>query len=264
MNDHQTLSRYSSLATAAILESLSNKPEGALVPKVMQHLSDETFRVVIAGVAEGMGLRFMDCSYQNGMQLAVEDRQSLFAPNLTWLHRQLKLAGDEQAKEKRAVAPLALMAVLTCAFPNRTTLEMDWTHSSDFTVKEVLDELGQTAEQIITEAGRREDDSLLPLVSVAKVIHQERLPRYPDNPNGRSSVTRSQKEMVEAWIKLLLNHRLIAEDRGLDESDLRYRPSGKLKFYLNRVGHINLLETVADLKRSFIENTDAIAPEESP
>ncbi|EHD23192.1 MULTISPECIES: hypothetical protein [Brenneria] len=238
-NTHQQAKRYAEIATQAIMNSLGYKMGDEPIQRALDLQGDALFAEIIRGVAAGMKLRYLGIHESYGVLLAADGRGP-FASSLGWLNKRLlpEITGEQlskERKEQRLFAGLTLIALLAELFPTPDTVRVEFGQSSAINAASVVARLNDVADQVIAQRKVEGDDTVDGLLTVARFVQEERIPRIHDEKVGRVSSIRSQTEMATRWIQLLQEEGFLAEDSSLSgESD--WYPTQKLKHYLRHTG----------------------------
>lgn len=251
--DSAKYSEFSEIATRAIFESLSpNRRElGDYTKKAIFHASDVGFREIIDAIARGMGLSVICIGHHVGLVLRIQDDNSPFSPGLTWLGNRLSHA-QHNKDELHCFAVLTLTALLSEAFPSSHAIGIEWSSPAQFNVEDILNSLHDLANETVNQTqNSKESDKNVP-ISLAKMVVESRIPKYPQVDKGRISALRSQQELIKSWIHLLEEHGLLIEEQGYQEEDVRWMATEKLKIYIGQAS----ITPLAELLMTIEESTD--------
>ena len=240
---------YSSLATQAIMNTLSSGgDQDGVIEKACEHMYDDLFQQVLNGVADGMGLRIIRIDPLFGLLIGAKKGKSPYVANLTWLNRNLGIEATTDKKELkrqelRMIGSLVLVTIISELFPSPDTLRPDWDSSCYVTPQSAINSLNQLAQELVNN----EDEEAKAHATVAQMIIEERLPRMSREPGTLNSSVRSQEEMALKWIRLMHDHGLLVEDRGVEET--KWFASQSFKAFIKDVGILPLVETINELAK---------------
>lgn len=241
---------FTEIATGAILESMSSSDAyepGECTKKAIFHADDQGFKEIVNAVARGMGLRVVGINNVVGIILMADDEQGLFVPGLTWLSAKLGAKNNENRDEARCIVLMVLLALIAEAFPTAKSMEDGWDSAAQFTEGDVLEKLHKITEEVVESTGNRVNGNDCSKLAVAILVNQNRIPKYPQGEIIKTSVLRSQMDMVKGWIKLLEEQGLLVSDQGYQEDDIRWMATQKFKTYMGHAGAIALIDRVLAL-----------------
>ncbi|QLQ31379.1 MAG: hypothetical protein HZT40_06955 [Candidatus Thiothrix singaporensis] len=223
------------------------------------YANDTDFREIIDAIARGMGLSVIRIGHRVGIVLGVQDESSPFSPGLTWLGNRLSNTQQHNRDELHCFAVLTLTALLSEAFPNQHSTGLEWSSPAQFNAEDVLKNLHDLASEIVSQTNDPGTLDKNTFMSAARMICENRIPKYPQTETGRTSASRSQYDFIKSWIRLLEEHGLLIEEPGYKEEDIRWMATDRLKIYIGQAAIVPLVELLMNIEETGqdIAQTDA-------
>lgn len=247
----EELANYTEIAVTAIIDSMQPNPSehSEAIKQAIHYYCKEEFRTIIHAAAKGFDQNIVDVGHRFGVVLIANSEHGPFAPGLSWISSKLLNSTAENRDELRCIAMMALVAILVEAFPTVQTTQLSWSSPAQFTVEEVLSRMHQLAAQVIAQANNEQTNQQdSNIITLASIIHESRLPKYPQEKSSKLSAIRSESEMITAWIRLLQEYGLLACDIGYQPGDERWMATEKLKVYIAKAGTHELVEQLLSIQ----------------